>query len=52
MATEYDAYYYQVKRVEAALAAGAKEAAFPSPGHAESRAVMQCLTDWEALCRT
>lgn len=32
------------------IAAGVMEAVFTSPGgHAESRAVMQCLTDWEAL---
>lgn len=45
-----DAFHHQLKRVEAAIRAGDREAAAPSPGHAESRAIMAFLADWEAAC--
>ena len=46
--TKHDAFYHQVKMVERALAAGAKEASRPSPRLFDSLEIMQFLTEWEA----
>lgn len=46
----FDAFYHQVKMVEARLAAGNTEAQRPSPRLNDSLEVMQLLTEWEAGC--
>ena len=46
-----DAFDHQVRLVEANLAAGRLEAERPSPGLADSYALMQALTAWEAAAR-
>lgn len=46
----HDAFYHQVKGVEAALESGHKEAARPSPRLKDSLEIMQFLTDWEHQC--
>ncbi|MEP3276227.1 MAG: Gfo/Idh/MocA family oxidoreductase [Stappiaceae bacterium] len=45
-----DAFYYQIKLVEAALTAGKKEADRPSPRLEDSLEIMAFLTEWEASC--
>ncbi|MEM5493189.1 Gfo/Idh/MocA family oxidoreductase [Hoeflea sp. AS16] len=47
---DHDAFYYQVKMVEASLAAGRKEAARPSPRLEDSLEIMSFLTEWERQC--
>lgn len=46
-----DAFDHQVRMVEANLAAGRLEAERPSPRLADSYALMQALTEWEAAAR-
>ena len=48
---EDDAFFYQVQRVERAIAAGRTEAEAPAPTWAASRAIMVLLTTWEAEVR-
>lgn len=50
VADEHDAFYHQIKMVEAHVAAGHAEAARPSPRLADSLEIMSMLTEWEALC--
>ena len=45
-----NAFYYQVKLVETALANAQIDVARPSPTLADSLEIMQFLTDWEAAC--
>ena len=47
----FDAFYYQVKMVENAVATGATEAPRPSPRLLDSYEIMGFLTEWEACCR-
>ena len=47
-----DAFDHQVRMVETNLAAGRLEAERPSPRLADSHALMQALTAWEAAART
>lgn len=47
---EHDAFFHQVKMVERHVAAGAVEAARPSPRLTDSIEIMELLTDWEAEC--
>ncbi|MEY8119781.1 Gfo/Idh/MocA family protein [Falsihalocynthiibacter sp. BN13B15] len=47
---DHDAFYTQVKMVEASLAAGQKEAQRPSPRLTDSLEIMAFLTEWERQC--
>ncbi len=46
----YDAFYHQIRMVEACLAQGRLEAERPSPRLKDSLEIMAFLTEWEALC--
>jgi predicted dehydrogenase len=46
----HDAFYHQIKMVEAHVAAGETEAARPSPRLSDSLEIMELLTEWERLC--
>ncbi|KAH7317168.1 hypothetical protein B0I35DRAFT_267956 [Stachybotrys elegans] len=48
ISAEWDAFGYQVKRVEDCIAAGVKEAPRPSPTWQDSLEIMGMLTEWEA----
>jgi len=48
---DHDAFYHQIKMVEAALVTGKKEPARPSPRHQDSLEIMSFLTQWENTCR-
>lgn len=48
--TKYDAFYHQVKMVEASVAAEQKEALRPSPRLSDSLEIMAFLTEWERQC--
>ena len=45
---EYDAFGYQVRRVEDCLSQGMKQAERPSPSWQDSIDIMELLTEWEA----
>lgn len=45
---EFDAFAYQVRRVEKCLGEGAREAPRPSPRWSDSLEIMGLLTEWEA----
>lgn len=45
-----DAFYHQIKLVEACVAAGMTEAPRPSPRLADSLEIMALLTEWESHC--
>ena len=47
---DHDAFYHQIKMVEAHLAAGDLQAERPSPRLQDSLEIMGALTEWEALC--
>lgn len=49
---DFDAFYHQIKMVERHVLAGDREAARPSPRHADSYEIMGFLTEWEAACRS
>jgi predicted dehydrogenase len=46
----HDAFYHQIKMVEASIAAGRKQALRPSPRLNDSVEVMAFLTEWERQC--
>jgi predicted dehydrogenase len=47
---DYDAFYHQVKMVEASLDRKTKEASRPAPRLKDSLEIMSFLTEWEAAC--
>ncbi|MFK8032667.1 MAG: Gfo/Idh/MocA family protein [Hyphomicrobiales bacterium] len=49
---EHNAFYHQIKMVEAALTEGRTEALRPSPRLQDSLEVMSFLTEWEHLCKS
>lgn len=48
---DQNAFYYQIKLVEHALANDLKEASRPSPRLEDSLEIMAFLNEWEALCK-
>ena len=49
VADGHDAFFHQIRMVEAAVAAGETEAPHPSPQLDDSMALMHLLTEWERL---
>ncbi|UTW55057.1 Gfo/Idh/MocA family protein [Kordiimonas sp. SCSIO 12610] len=47
---DHDAFYHQVKMVEASLSQKSKEAIRPAPRLKDSLEIMAFLTEWEAAC--
>lgn len=47
---DHDAFYHQIRMVEACVEAGLTEAPRPSPRWADSLEIMSMLTAWERIC--